>query len=300
MKLRLAAAVALSALLTAGSTARAQQVEGETLTTEERRGAGEFLLRLDERWREARDFDALFDEAFVGDFVENSGAGTFLLSFLEEPLRDQLSAAERRRATLLGLDFIYVAGRLNLTFELREKKSKAERKLNNAPAEKPDAIGSSREPESEGGAESEDEGGDEPSLEEKLSPAVMEAFRGSPLGAAFVEEEDGKADGGGEPTKIETREQFYELIETFERVMPKLRARVKELEAELPGGPPSAVSREDEDEGESPDLKLTILSNEWLNRSAGTRVVCGYVSSLHVDLVEEGGRYKVLAAYTED
>ena len=297
MKLRLAPAIFLAALLITGGPARAareQEQEQEAaaaaaLTPDERREAGEFLLRLDERWREARDFSALFDEAFVGDFVESSGDRGFLLSLLEEPLREQLSAAERRRAHVVGLDFIYVAGRLNLAFDLREKKTREEKRAAAAAARQPAGGGET----SRGGEEDE-----EPSLEKKLSPAVVEVFRSNPLTAPLVAK-DGEG-GDEESPKIETHEQFDSLVSTFESALPEMRARVKELEDGLPGAPLSAVAREDEGEGEWPELRLMASDAEWRNRPAGTRLVCGYISNLHVHLVREGGRYRVLTADVDD
>lgn len=297
MRLKLAATFILSALLAAGGTARAQRVEGETLTPDERREAGEFLLRLDERWRAARDFSAVFDEMFVGDYLEASRGkfDAFPLVFVEESLRGQLSAADLRRAHVAGLDLAYVAGRLVLAFEQREKRGKAAAGLASAASPRPPADGGESPPGREEGDDS------EPSLEEMLSPAVAEVFRSNPLlASAILEEGKGEQAGGGEPSEIRTHGEFDELLSAIERAMPKLRERASELEAGLPGAPLSAVAPEDEGEGESPDLSLTVLGDEWRNRPAGTRVICGYVSHLHVDLVLEGGRYKVLAAYVED
>ena len=296
MRLRLVAAVVLSALLAAGGTSRAQQQpEADTLTSEERREAGEFLLRLDRRWHEARDFSTLFDEAFVGDFVEVAQTKSAALPFmvLDETLSEQLAAADWRRAHVAGLDFMYVAGRVTLAFELREKNRKAAQR----------AEAASRPP--VGGGEPPREGGEdaEPSLEELLSPAVTEVFKSNPLLAAALSADSGGGDedrGDGEGLKIKTREQLVELLTTLEHATLKMRARARELEAELPGPPLSAVPREDEDEGELPELQLTTLEKEWRNRPAGTRLICGYVSILHVDLVKEGGRYRVLAAYVKD
>ena len=291
MKLRLTATLVLCALLAAGGAARAQRPEAETLTPEERREAGEFLLRLDERWREARDFGALFDDAFVGDFAEIARAEPLEIPFasLDKPLREQLTAAEWKRAHVAGLDFIYVAGRVSLAFELAQKNREAAKR----------AAAASRQTAGVREPRPADEEDAEPTPEEIFSPAVFEVFRGSPLLAEMFPEE---CDGGDEQCaggdiEIKTHEQLGELLSTLERATPKMRARVRELEAELGGAPVSAVSREDEGEGEWPDLSLSAAEAESKNRPAGTRVVCGYVSLLQVCSVKEGGRYKVLAAY---
>jgi hypothetical protein len=294
MRLRQAAAFALSILLlAAGDTARAfsvRQDDTAALTPEERREAGEFLLRLDEHWREARDFGVLFDEAFVGDFTEVSRADPDALPFLvmDQSLRGQLTAAEWRRANVTGLDFLYVAGRLYLTFEQVQKNRKAAKR--DAAASRQIADG--REPQHD------DEEDAEPSLEEILSPAVVEEFKKSPLCRSILGRDCGEenaADDGD--LEVTTHEQFDALLSTLERAAPKMRARVRELEAELGGAPVSAVPREDEGEGEWPDLSLSSAEAESKNRPAGTRVVVSYVSLLQVLLVKEGGRYKVLAAY---
>lgn len=282
--------VALALLLAPCASAGAQQVEGATLTDDERREAGEFLLRLDERWRESRDLPALFDEMFVGDFVALARGRTSVIEVL--PVDKELSAAltedQFRRAAVANLDVMYLAGRIYLTFELRKKSAKAADDA--PPCEEQEAA--SCKPSGRGDTDS--------SVEEVFSPAVVEVFNGNPqLRALLAEDQDG-GEGGDEGPEITTTEQLLECVETLERAAVKMRARLKELEAGLPGPPPSAVPREDEDEGELPDLELTVLSEEWMGRAAGTRVVCGYVSTLHVDLVEEGGRYKVLAAYVKD
>ena len=290
---RLVASLALAALLAAGGAAPtfgARQEAEERLTPEERREAGEFLLALDGRWREAANFPALFDEAFVGDYAEVSRAesGAIPFAFLDESLRGQLTAAELRRAHVIGLDFIYVAGRLKMAFARREMNRKEAKR---AAASRPSGDGREL---SRG-----DEEDPESSPEEILSPAVVEEFRRSPLlSSSILEERGGELERGeGEDLNIATREQLADLLSTLERATPKMRARARELEAGLPGGAPSAVAREDDGEGAWPDLELTTYEAGWENRPAGTRVVCGYVSALQVCLAKEGGRYKVLAAY---
>lgn len=291
MKLRSAASLVLAALLAAGGGVQARE-EHDALTPEERREAGEFLLRLDERWREARDFGALFDEAFVADFDEISREEPLVIPFalLDGTLREQLTAAERRRAHVAGLDFIYTAGRLNLAFELARKNRKAARRA---------AAAASRT--HAGGQESprDDDEDAEPSPEELLSPAVTEVFKSGPLTAELFPE---ACDEGGETceqrdVEIKTHGQLDELLSTLERATPKMRARVRELETELGGAPVSAVARGDEGAGEWPDLSRSSGEAASKNRPAGARVVVGYVSLLQVLLVKEGGRYKVLAAY---
>ena len=297
-KLRLVTAIFLAALLAAGGATHAasaqqqrQQQEAEKLTPDERREAGEFLLRLDERWREARDFNALFADAFVSDFDESPRSDAFVLplALLDESLRDQLSAAERRRANVAGLDFIYVSGRVILTFEQVEKNRRAAKRA--AAASRPRAADGR-------GPSGADDDEAEPSPEEVFSPAVFETFRSSPLLAEMFPE---GCDEGGEACEsrdvyIKTHGQFDEVLSALERATPKMRARVRELEAELRGATVSAVPREDENEGEWPELELRTLETSWRNRPAGTHVVSGYISIMQVHLVKEGGRYKVIDA----
>lgn len=285
--------VAFALLLAPHGAARAQETEAATLTHDERREAGEFLLRLDESWREARDFSALFDEIFVRDYDEISRTEFVAIpfAFLDDALRQDLSAAERRRSNIAGLNFIYVSGRLNLAFAQSEKNRKAAERA--AAAARPSAAGGEPRPEVE---EEED---DEPSLEQLLSPAVVEELRRSPLlaGAVFGEKDGGGQEEDGEDFQITSHQQLDDLLTSLERVTPKMRSRVRELEAGLSDVPLSVVARADEGEGESPDLELETLEDGRMNRPAGTRVICGYVSILQVCLVKEGGRYKVLAAY---
>lgn len=298
MKLRSTAALVLSALLVSGGAVRAQQEEAGKLTPDERREAGEFLLRLDERWREARDFDALFDEVFVGDYMEISRADADTLSFLPlgESLRGQLSAAELRRAHVAGLNFVYVLGRLSLTFDLREKsRRRAERA---AASPRPDGGEPSGEAAEDAEYSAEEDDAD-PSFAELLSPAVVEELKSSAqMSAAILGGDGGEGKAGAhEELEITTHEQLDVALSALERATPKMRARVRELETDLPGAPVSAVPREDEGEGELPDLSLSSAEAESKNRPAGTRVVAGYISFLQVLLVKEGGRYKVLGAY---
>lgn len=298
MRLRLASAIFLAALLVTGGPARAARAQGEqqqaaeTLTPDERREAGEFLLSLDARWAEGRDLPALFDEAFVGDFLESSRdqPDAFPFLMLDGPLRGRLNAAERRRAHVAGLDLIYMIGRLSLAFERAEENGEAAGRA--APASP--AAGGVGPPRA-------GEKNVELSLDEMLLSVVAEEFKNTPLPAALVEGGGGEGkEGGGEDPLITTHGQLDELLSALERATRKMRSRAKELEADLPGGALSAVPREDEDEGEWPELRLMVTGEVWKNRPAGTRVVCGYLANLHVELVKEGGRYKVLAAHVED
>lgn len=288
--MRLTAAIVLSALLAAGGVAhppRAQQPEDETLTAEERREAGEFLLRLDERWREARDFGALFDEAFVADFAELSRTDpdSPALLALDASLRARLTAAELRRAQAAYLDLVYVRGRLEITLGEWRKSRRAEKRAA-APARTAGAEPSGEAAETE-----------EASAADVVAAALAEESRSSPVLSAAFAEGGGENAEAGEEFEITTRRQLDEVLSALERATPKLRARVKGLEAELGGAPVSAVEREDEGEGEWPELQLSLSEAESKNRPAGTRVVVANLSLLQVLLVKEGGRYKVLAAY---
>jgi hypothetical protein len=208
---------------------------------------------------------------------------------IDQALCAGLSDAERRRAHVTGLDFTHAAGLLNLTFARWERGRKEAKRAASASC----PYGNGGQPSREG------EEGAEISPEEVLSPAVVEELRRSPLlSAAILKVQGGDQQaGGGEDLNVTTRGQLEGLLSTLERGTPKMRARVRELEAELPGGAISVVARKDDDEGERPDLELTTYREGWRNRPAGTRVVCGYVSILQACLVKEGGSYKVLATY---
>jgi hypothetical protein len=294
MKLRPISAIILSALLAAGGVVRAQQEETESLTPDERREAGEFLLRLDRSWHTSSNPDALVDQMFVGDFVSLSRSNPLALRYLpgSKELFTGLSDAQLKRVAVANLDMVYLAGRIYLTFGQWKKNREG---ANAAATRCGERNVEGCTPPGEGDA-------DEPPIEEVFGPAVLEVFKGNPqFAAALAEEQEGEDGAGkGKEPEITTPEQLFDWVEMMEHAAVKMRVRLKELEGGSPGPPPSAVPREDEDEGELPDLRLRTLEEVWMNRPVGTRVVCGYLSSLHVDLVWEGGQYRVLAAYLED
>lgn len=310
---RAAAAILLAALLAASGAARAapplspsparqKAKEQPALTPEERREAGEFLLALDARWRGAQQFSAVLDEMFVSDYLklfrEHEREHGYL--FARTGVAEQLSDAELKRAHAAQLDLLYLMGRLHLTFEESKRLEKAG-KAARAPRRSAEAEKGA----GEGDPAAESEGDDDGKLllEEALSPAVVEALKANPLiAAAWSEDDDAEKESEEDDEKWlpATASQLMEFTSTLEDAAKLLRGRLKDLESRLPGGAVSAVPREDEGEGERPKVQPRVLAEPWMNRPAGTRVVCGYVSILHVHLVKEQGRYRVLAAYFGD
>lgn len=291
MKLRLTAALVLSALLAAGGAARAQQEEAKRLAPEEEREARDLAASLVRRFGETRDIAPLLGEFFVGDLAERLRAaspeedGLHPAKFVAPDALARADAADVRRFYAAALNCYLLAEARGRVVAYTKNKDRRE-----------------------------DEGAAEPGLRDYFPPEALAAARRSPVLARLIDEADDEDrptetndeatvsdEGGDAKFKPMGAETFLETTDVLEEVAAALRASLKSLPAE----PLSRLFGENLPAGElageaEMEIEVDQLSDPFRGEEEDARIVCATARAFHVDLVRVEGRFRVLSVSADD